>query len=152
MARAMKISKERVADRFTDGRVASAWTEERANVVFECEPTDNKNEKGFDARCKGKKVSNRTLTSSTGFKAQKSVNIGKGRKCSPQELMDAAKSVRWFVVTDITIPGFFDHLKIPSSTVVRWIENGRLTQSGLRKDAFYDLLCEEYDLEYETVE
>jgi hypothetical protein len=84
-------------------------------------------------------ISVRSLTRN-GFKAQLSEFMGKGRKCTQDNLIHSISCYPFFVVVDITQYRKWKLFIIESNNLMACAINGRLTPSGWTPNRFYEHL------------
>jgi len=144
VAHALKIPEDVVVHEFKDGRVASRFTEHWAAQVFAFKKSENTN-----APQDGKielqhlpesgNISVKTLTEH-GVKFQRSRNIGSGRVCTIDDLVEAVKSADLYIVADVTEFPSVKLVPVRSTIILGWVYDGFLTPAGIRAKEFYRLL------------
>ena len=138
IALALHVNLNTVFHRLSDGRIASAWTEEWASKIYNLKTAESACPRGYDLySVDGAKTEVKTLTSN-GVKFQRSARIGTGRKCTNKELMKDIGRVEGFILVDITNLPIIKVIRVSSG----FIQGLGINQNGLTKEKFYTALGE----------
>lgn len=142
MAQALWLAPHQVTREFRDGRVISRFSEYWAARLYDFEKSSNANQKGHDGVIRSPllgelRVCIRSLTSA-GIRFQRSGNIGSGRTCTRQALVDALSDIAYVIAVDITQFPVIHTLPTPASRLLALVEAGKLTPSGMSRIRFYD--------------
>jgi hypothetical protein len=148
---ALWLEPDQVVREFRDGRVVSRFSEYWAARLYKFERSTNTNEKGHDGLIRSPlwgelRVCIRSLTSS-GIKFQRSANIGSGRRCTQQDLIEALSGVDYVIAIDITRFPIVTTLPTPAPRLLALVEAGELTSSGMRRSRFYSCAVEKAEAE-----
>ena len=151
LAEALLMPEQDCVDEFRDGRVASRFTEHWAARIFgfKRHRRDHPGSDGYYVLPEGDEIRGavRTLTES-GIKFQDSKYIGSGRSCSQQDLTRSIRNTDMWIVFDIRNFPIVEPIKVRTSILEYWIEQGDLTTAGLSAVKFAMLLnrdaCPQY--------
>lgn len=138
--------------KFQDARVTSWFAEIWGERLFSYKKHANTNYPGSDASIDigalgSFEISVRSLTKS-GTKFQKSANIGSGRTATQQDVIDAIASVERVVVVDIREFPNLTFIPLDSKWLLQQAFNRVITPSGLAPRRLYDLLAQQFEIEY----
>lgn len=116
----------------SNGRTFAPWGErlcEIIKLVILHLSNDVKGSDGLDAN--GKQVSIKSLTKAGGIKVQLSCFTGKGRVCTHPNLVFSIESSDFHVCVDITSPKTIRVTCMPKELLLKWVDEGLLTASGI---------------------
>lgn len=155
IGRALVIAPATAIQEFQDARVASRFAEHWAAALFGYLKHKDTNAPGSDGTAYfgafgPHKVSHKCL-SKAGVKFQRSSFVGSGRECTKEDLIQSIAEVDYFCICDIRSFPELKMLSIKTRLVRRWIDDGKLTPSGLSPRRFYELLGETGILEEKEV-
>jgi hypothetical protein len=143
---AVWVSENDANDTFSDGRVASRFTEKWASRIYNLIMSKNTNNPGSDADIQTGNillgnipVGVRSL-SKAGIKFQQSKFIGSGRTCTIDNLIESIKAVEIEIVVDIADAPKIKFIPIYSKILLKMISDGVLTPNGLTRNKFYTVL------------
>jgi hypothetical protein len=155
IATALKLTSAIVDEDFKDGRVISRFSEHWGAAIYAYVKHQDTNYEGSDGEVKlgnlgTVPVSVKSLTNS-GLKIQKSIDTHSGKVCGKDELLSACRACSYYLVVDITNFPLVKFVSVPSSTFISWIEDDKITKTGVSKEKFYKMLSKAYQLEHKTL-
>ena len=152
ISEALHIPEEAVLREFTDGRVISRFSEYWGAKLYNFEKYSNSNHKDTDGAIHTESlgdigVSIKTLTKA-GIRFQNSKNVGSGRKCSPEDLLDAILSAPRILIVDVVEFPKVSFVMLTSQTIGKWVYQKSLGINGLKREKFYELLSQTHNIHY----
>lgn len=150
MANASCVSFNQLLSELKDGRVCSRYTEHWSADLFGFEKHQNTNQKDSDGAFPANELGEREYVSvkcltASGVKFQNSKDVGAGRKCDRLKLLEAINATQKIMVVDITMIPTVRLIPLDSSLLARWVKEGKLGVSGVKRRAFEELLRSAYD-------
>lgn len=149
LADALFLTPAQVKSKFQDPRVTSWFAEIWGEKLFAYTAHASANHAGSDASVAmgdlGKfDVGVRCFMKST-LKFQKSVFIGKGRKCTPADLIASVEGIDRYVIVDLRSFPKLSFYPLDTKALLKLIREGRLTPAGISPKRFDAWIAESFN-------